>query len=262
MKKIFDHYFYLSTVSVLITIFTFRSIAASTDYIYCLLVGFAVLTIYNFHPVFFKVDQSTTYKLNYSFGLPILILLSLVGIAAFKLTLPSLMLLFMAFILCIGYFMKFYRWNLRSHYLTKPLTIGMVFGICTAAIPYIQSGYLVSESLFLSIGRILFITTLALIFDIGDVTQDKLEKNITIPSRWGMAKAKLFGATLLTLGFAIELWGAWNFLIDINGIVAIGFTYGITFLAVIFANPNRSWWYYEVFTDGIIGLPLIFLWIL
>lgn len=259
MKKVFESYIFLSFLTFLITVFTFRSIAAETDYLYSLWIGFSTFYVYNFHSYIFGGSHFNDKKEKYRFSLNSLFvgLLFLVNLA--ELQISSIVLLSFAGLFCLGYFANGFKFRLRSNYLSKPLTIGVVFGICTAAIPYLESGYLLSESIFLSLGRTLFVSTLALIFDMGDILQDRLERTTTFPAKWGLIKAKFFATFLLMASASIEIWGAWNFLIDLSGIVALGFTYLMTFVTIVYAKPERKWWYYELFVDGLLAMPLLIL---
>ncbi len=258
MKKILHQYYYLAFVTTLITIFTYQSIAADINYSYVLLVGIATHMTYNFHPLMkFSLQELNKeiriWHIFYTLGLLIIGFITMYQ-ASFYIWLA----LFIACILCICYFKKVFGFSLRDHYLTKPLTIGIVFGICTALIPYLQSGYLIMESLGLTLGRVFFVTVLAIIFDIGDVNQDQLEKTTTIPERFGVLKTKILCISLLVAAFIIESIGAWNFLIDLDGIVALCFSYFVTFMAILLSNTTRKSWFFTLFVDGIMALPLVF----
>ncbi len=257
MKTILNQYYYLALVTALITIFTYLSIAAEINYLYALLVGIVTHMTYNFHPLmqFSLPELNKKIRIRYIFYVIGLLIIGFITIynASFYIWVA----LFIVCVLSLAYFKKVFGFSLRDHYLTKPLTIGLVFGICTALIPYLQSGYLIMESLGLTLGRIFFVTVLAIIFDIGDVNQDQLEKTTTIPERFGVLKTKILCSSLLGAAGIIESIGAWNFLIDLEGIVALCFSYFVTFMAILFSNTKRKSWFFTLFVDGIMALPLV-----
>lgn len=146
---------------------------------------------------------------------------------------------------------------MRDNFWLKPLAIGLVFGITTAFVPYYISGYNWVESLWLSIGRVAFISSLSIIFDIGDVPEDHSKKNHTLPSKHGIKFAQRLAFALIGLSLVIEGYGTWVFLLDLSGFVALAFTYLLVMVLIFKANIHRPWWYYLGLVDGCIGLPWI-----
>jgi len=253
-----NYYFYLSFCTMCIACYTYQSVASEVNYLYVLSVGISVLFIYNCNYLLrFKVSELMDLKMAELAKIAVVFtVIALLLFAAVNDPVSILIYLFTS-LLCIGYFRPFLsnQRNLRDFIWLKPLVIGLVFSLATATIPYHESGYTWYESCWLSIGRLLFIASLAIVFDVGDMVEDKMKRVSTLPSQYGASSAKLMAVLFLMAGITIESYGAWIFLIELPAVVAMIFTGFFTFLCIILANQHRSRWFYLILVDGMIGLP-------
>lgn len=265
LQYIIKKYLFLSVIVASLTCFTYISVASVIRWDYVIASGLATFLLYNFHGLLSKDLITLRKNLEGIQGNTIVLVTSMLCLyALFTWTMAENIILFVAGLLAFGYFVPFTSSNrsFRDFYWLKPLTIGAVYAILTALIPYHQSGYTWYESGWLSLGRLLFVGSLSIIFDIGDVVEDDLQKVKTIPQEYGRTKAKLIGSIFLILALIIESYGAWVFLIEVKGIVSLIFTYMVSWVLLIMANEYRKWWYFLFLVDGMMGLPWILAWLL
>lgn len=261
LRYLVKNYIFLSLVVASLTAFTYLSTASLSDLRFILLAGVATFLLYNFHALFILDASYRKQRWSETKGKAVLISLVAIGlILSLTLTFTEYLSFGFAGLLALAYFIPFTAQNksLRDFLWLKPLTIGAVFAIITATIPYHHGGYSWHESSVLSLGRLFFVASLAILFDIGDVVEDDLQKVTTLPQTYGAKKAKLIATIFLLLAALIEGYGAWIFLLEVHGIVSLIFTYIIAWTLLLLANDRRSWWYYLVLVDGVMGLPFLF----
>jgi 4-hydroxybenzoate polyprenyltransferase len=255
-----NKYIHLALCTTLIIFFTFKSVGATTSWIFAVWAGVATLFLYNYHHVSaIKVESVPIFIRNHT-GLSLLSgVLLISGILIAGMEPQGIMALLSAFLLSFFYFIPVtvHKITLRSYYILKPLTIGLVFGLITAFIPYLKSGYSWHESLFLTAGRCAFIIALSLLFDIGDIEKDAVSQTKTFVQRVGIRKTKIAASLLLSAAGIIEGYGAWIFLTDFHCFMALLITYILSWVLIIYAEPQSAAWYYLLLVDGMIGLPWV-----
>jgi 4-hydroxybenzoate polyprenyltransferase len=265
LDALLKKYLFLSLIVACLTYFTYLSTATLPNYGYILFSGIVTYILYNYHMLFrFDLNYLKQQWPETSGRYILLILCFITCVLLFRQTFAEILAFGFACILALGYFIPFTTHNksLRDFLWLKPLTIGAVFAILTATIPYHHGGYSWFESSQLSLGRLFFVASLAILFDIGDVVEDHLQKVKTLPQTYGTGKAKMIASIFLMLAALIEGYGAWTFLLEVHGIVSLLFTYMIAWTLLVFASDRRSWWYYLVLVDGVMGSPLLFFWML
>lgn len=157
--------------------------------------------------------------------------------------------------LALGYCLPVVRWRGRWRRLkelpgAKLLLIGVVWTFATAALPMLQSGAEwsgIAVSVLL-LGRLLFILTVALPFDLPDMARDRASGIVTLPQAVGVTGARQVGL-MLTLGFVVcatfHPWPAAAALL-VSGM--------LTAIMVAQMSVKRGVWYYEVGLDGLLPL--------
>ena len=258
LSNYLHHYYHLSLSTCLLTAVTYLSAGNIIDWKYAVWTGLVTFLVYNYHSVLYTniKDVNNFLKANVSFFCLILIS-GIVGLILLPKGLYPLVSFLISLIICLLYFRADIV-NLkpgRDHFFFKPLMIGLVFGILTALIPYLQSGYSIYESLQLTLGRVAFVMVLAIIFDIGQASEDKLSKEPTMPQKIGIFRTKIIATLLLSMAALSEGYGAWIFLIEFPLFMVFVITWIFTFLLILFAGPNKPSWYYFFLVDGLMLLP-------
>ena len=242
--------------------FTYKSAVILPDWIYIGIISIGTLVYYNLHRIITSSKRAGTQILlkNPSvFIYPaVLILLFLISVLHFTDIQYCILISFASLISFLYlYPISSEKFNLRDVPYIKTGLIALVFTIVTMVIPLLGKGFESFEILLLSISRLFFISTLCLIFDIGDIPDDRTKGLKTLPITLGPVRTVFLALFLLALSFMIEAYSTYNFIIDVKGMFALAVTYGITALLVLKANPVRSDTYFLFITDGMMLLPAI-----
>jgi len=260
IKNYIYHYYHLSLATCLITALSFKATGNIIDWQYCIWVGLGTFLLYNYHYVLdlTKTDLIAFAKRNISF-LGVVIVYCITGLFLLpnlQLTIPALII---AGILSLMYFRSIRILPLagREYFWLKHIIIGLVFGILTAYVPYISSGYTFGESSFLMLGRVFFIGSLALVFDIGDISFDEKTNYTTLPQVIGIKNTKWVACLCLFVAALIEGWGAWTFLIDFPIFMALFLTCAVTCIIIWVTKKEYPKWFYLLVVDGLIMLPFV-----
>ncbi|MFZ1750903.1 MAG: hypothetical protein WAU01_11955 [Saprospiraceae bacterium] len=260
LKAYLHQYYHLSICTALLCAFTYQATVTQIHWTYCVWVGVATLVMYSFF-VLFKLSfaQLKAILINYPTRVIILPLVAMVGMIVVQFHWVESIALVIAGTVSLFYFRPVFgtSFSLRAHFLLKPLSIGLVFALSTAFVPYIHSGYLIGESVILSTGRLCFIMALALIFDLGDVVIDQETQTIAMPQKLGVVPTKVVASIILLVGGLIELNGAWTFLLELPALLALLVTYFFSFVLIIISGPKKEDWFYLLVVDGMIGLPFL-----
>lgn len=158
---------------------------------------------------------------------------------------PFLITYAIAGVISLLYFLPFS--NLRSIPFLKSFIIGLVWTLICVIAPLELTG-ISNEKINFSIGQLLFISALCVLFNIRDVEQDIRSKTYTIPVLYGVKVAKIF-ALLLLVGFLVADYFAhsdWRFMMV--SIVTFVAACGLTFAS----SPQRHNFYYLLGVDGLI----------
>lgn len=183
-----------------------------------------------------------------SFRIPSLVitLIALVGmllLLIFRLSYLDWFFFMITGIISLSYFLP--GIGLRKIGLLKPLIVGAVWGGFLAGMTPSQSND--SDIFLLLAERACFITSLALLFDIRDMYQDKKNDTRTWPVVLGVSTTKAFSLILFGLSVLLSTIGTVSvFPGMISGAVFIFF--------LIRSTPDRSERFYHLGVDGIILL--------
>ncbi len=260
-SKYVRSYIHLAVCTSLLVSFSYQATATGTNWQYSLWAGLSVCLLYRYHDILPHGYRQWKAVLKQHFILTLILLAGMAGgLVFFSADWTMLLSYLVAALICFAYFVPVLPGNkmLRDHYIGKPVVIGLVFAILTAFYPYMQTGYSVSESIFLSLGRWSFIMALALLFDIGDVTQDALSPTTTLPQKRGIPFTKMTAYALLFFAAAAEGYGTWLYLIEFPALMSLLITYFLTGLLILFSGTKRNEAYYLILADGMLALPWFF----
>jgi 4-hydroxybenzoate polyprenyltransferase len=242
--------------------FTYTSAAIIPDWLYIAVISAGTWVYYNLHRIITTAKRAGD-KISWKdpsvlLYLVLLILLFLISVLHF------MDIHYFFWISFASLVSLFYLYPIHSEKLTlrnvpyiKTGLIALVFTIVTLVIPLWGKGFEIVEILLLAISRLFFISTLCLIFDIGDIQDDRTKGLKTFPLTLGPVRTVFLALFLLILTFLIEAYSTYNFTIDVKGMFALTVTYGVTAFLVLKANPSRSDVYFLFFTDGMMLLPAI-----
>ena len=255
---------HLSIVVALFTSFSWMYTGGVIDLAYALWVATATYWLYNHHGIFSV--RPSQWSVFFSKRWSSWLILPVVGGAVWQIyhhptvTAPILL----AVILCLGYFMRGKMLGLpwRKHFILKPLLIGLVFGLLCVVVPCLTQGYMLSQCLIISAGRIVFVVTLAIICDIGDIPEDGKSQLVTLPQKAGINETRFICVGLLIVACACELYCSHTLPITIDVQLSLGLTYLVTGILVFFTGPANSVNYFLFIIDGLMGLPAIVFWML
>jgi 4-hydroxybenzoate polyprenyltransferase len=159
------------------------------------------------------------------------------------------------------YFNKRKIKGVRDVFILKSSWLAFVWSVATVIVPVVHfKGFDFGKTeLTFFVQRFLFITAIALAFNIRDYNYDLQKQMKTIATVAGVYKTKIIAIAILSLSFLLAvLFNTGNLLIAIA--IAIAIVYTITL--VIFAKPAAKNFFYVVLMDGALlvhGLLLVLL---
>lgn len=251
---------------------TFRLIGAKPIYPVLAILFLSTLFIYNFSILFSKPKQpekSSLKRVRWFFAhhrlmiiltiIPAILLLPLF----FMVSAESKLLLIALSILSLGYGLPLFsignqKFGLRNIPGLKLLMIGFTWALSVVLLPVFEAASLQhiilqqNETLILSIERFLFITAMAIPFDIRDLFQDRKLGLKTVPVVFGEQNAYLICQVLLA-GYLVLL-----LIFHAHGFDANFFAFIITiFLAswlLFHSKFEKNEYYYFFYVDGVLIL--------
>ena len=156
--------------------------------------------------------------------------------------------LIFSLILTLFYAVSFGYTTLRNIKGIKIYIVALVWVLVTVLLPIMESKLMfTSDILILMFRRFIFIVVLILPFDIRDVSVDDKALG-TLPQRFGIKVAKLYGLVLLMLFFFLEFFK--DELLAVN-IIVMPFIFLTTLLFLFLAKENQSKYYSSFFVEGI-----------
>lgn len=147
---------------------------------------------------------------------------------------------------------------LRDIPLLKVFLIAYAWSAITVQLPQMEAGrdLFTPENLMLFLRRFLFIFALTLVFDIRDLTKDRLTGTITFPVKWGVEKTKRLALVLLLLFILSSPVGAtvWQTIaLVLSGIGAAW--------VIRKAQEGRSQYFFLVAADGMMLVQVLLVWL-
>jgi len=249
-----NEYIFLALIISSFTLFIFESIAFSPNLYYILALASGTFLLYKYISPFKSVNQLLT-KNGLFLGITssLLFLLFLLILST-----KSLLFLGLAGILSLLYF---FGWPpiikpMRAYLLLKPFTIGLVYSILVCQIPMIESHYVAHEYIY-SMGAVfLFVSALAIVFDLGDVEEDDVIA--TFPKTIGIVPSKIMVTLLMICASAAMYYSAWTYLISIPESVAFGLSCLTGIIIGWRATSFQPKSFYLTYVDGVMALPYVF----
>lgn len=166
----------------------------------------------------------------------------------------------LAVLACLLYFVPILKNRTKSfRELTwlKIFLIGFVFSVITTVIPAMTATYAWHEIFLMSVARLLFISVLALAFDIGDMLKDEDDSTMTLPNKLGIKNAKYIGTLLVFIASMIEIYLANAFILEFPALMILMITYFLSWIVLLKSSNTKSKYYYLFIVDGLIGLPFL-----
>ncbi len=259
-KYYLDAYIHLSICTSALTGFSFYALSIDIGWSYIAFVGTATFLLYNYHELLTYTQYEWKKWLSTNAALLpailvlgcVLLILGLIKTIWLPLTLAT--------IGCLLYFVPIMKKNNRTFRdLTwmKIFLIGFVFSMITVVIPAFSATYSWHEIILLALSKLLFISVLALSFDIGDMLTDEDQKTMTLPNVLGIKKAKWIGTFLLFCASMIEIYLANIFILEFPALVIMMITYFLSWIVLWQSSNSKSKYFYLFVVDGLIGLPFL-----
>ncbi len=248
---IINEYIFLGLIVASFITFTYNSIAVSPNLYYILVAAISTIIIYKYISPLKSVKQFF-FENKLFFGITILLLLSLCFLI---LTVKSLIALGLAGFLTLCYFFgwpPFFK-PLRTYMILKPCLIGIVYSILVCQIPMIEAHYLAHEYMFSMAAIFLFVSALAIVFDLGDVEED--QRMNTCPKILGIVPSKIIVTLLMILATSAMYYSAWTYMISIPESVSFSISCFIGVIVGWKAMPSNPKSFYLMKVDGVMALP-------
>ena len=259
-KYYLDPYIHLSICTAALTGFSFYALSIATLWQYVGFVGVGTFLLYNYHRVFrFSINEWKAWLISRSAILPIILTILSIYLLLdhnSKIYAP----LSLALLGCLLYFVPILERRTKTfRELTwiKIFLIGFVFSIITIVIPAMSASYSWVEILLMGLARMLFISVLALAFDIGDMLSDEETNTTTLPNKMGIKYAKWVGTLLIFIASMIEIYLANAFIIEFPALMIMMITYFFSWIVLLKSSTSRSKYFYLFVVDGLIGLPFL-----
>lgn len=148
--------------------------------------------------------------------------------------------------------------RLRDIGVTKPVVLGITWGLVTAWLPLIipADSYLAlnvdEHSWLLIVSRCLMIVALCIPFDVKDIAYDTATMAYpTLPVKFGVPRSNAFAIVFTVLGFGVFV--VWAILVG-WGALLIGGAFvstALTCMLLLKVKENSPEWYYSLILDGL-----------
>jgi 4-hydroxybenzoate polyprenyltransferase len=152
--------------------------------------------------------------------------------------------------------------RLRELPFVKIFLVAWVWGTFTVGLPIVQqsgiSELLKAENFLLFLSRSVFIFAITIPFDIRDLAYDSDKSVLTIPSRFGVEKAKYFALMLLVCFVQISFLRFQFAFCSIAETIAMTLSAIITALLIAMINDKRK----EIFYSGLMEGTMLLQWAL
>ena len=264
-------------------VFETQLIATGNIYIDATLgvVFFSTLVIYNMHKliaVFTNLNRQIGFRHTFiknNFGLFLATgLASVTGllISLIFCEIRTLLLFIPAALIAVAYSLplirsKYSGLKLREVPGMKIVFIGIVWVYVTVIVPVAANQlYLPLNSLlFIVMRRMLFISAIAITFDIRDLKIDKGEGISTLPVLWGEKKSKIFAMSLMGIFLCLLYFQFRVFDLGLHPhfelTIPLPTAAIITMILIYFSGEGRDEYYYSFLLDGMMILQFVSVWI-
>lgn len=166
----------------------------------------------------------------------------------------------LASVITICYMLPIFgRSRLRDLNYIKIFLIAITWSMLTVSIPAVNYGLNLLLVMIFTMERVLYFVAITIPFDIRDMSVDKDQDLMTIPSLLGWDRAKIIAYGCLLLSSILVLIGSYIFHIPWKFTLAILLTYMISAILIRYTTSERSDLYYSGLIDGTMLLPYVFL---
>ncbi len=248
----------MSICTAALTGFSFYSLSIDIVWEYIAFAGISTLLLYNYNDLLrYNREEWRKWLSVKSVILPIILALSSAALV-FTRILTIWFPLTLAMLGCLFYFVPIIKGKskpFRELTWIKIFLIGFVFSLITTVIPAISASYLWYEVLLLGLARLLYISVLALSFDIGDMLVDEDTWTMTLPNKVGIKNAKWIGVLLLFCASMIEIYLANIFVLELPALLIMMVSYFFSWIVLWQSSNTKSKYFYLLVVDSMIGLP-------
>lgn len=225
----------VGAVALLLQSFSFCNYS-NINYLISLMIG--VFVFYNFKLFFHNLVRSVI----------TILILTFVTLQS-HLTVLSYLVQFFCFLTTFFYHSSIFKNNLRSVPYLKLFLIGSIWVLLTSFIPLAEKKLFVIDKLdfLFMLERFVFLTAMALLFDVRDIDSDTQKKLKTIPNKLGIFYTKILVVNLLVFWIILSLnvYSGYN-----KFIVIFTFMVGTIFVLLIDKKWKRTT--YNLIFDGLI----------
>jgi 4-hydroxybenzoate polyprenyltransferase len=193
-----------------------------------------------------------------------IVLVSLLGVAAFFFTLPKAAQLYA---LGLGVLTALYGFvsiplgskgvKLRNVGLLKTVFVAVVWSVSTVMIPLAGTGIDPLLLVFLLLRRFLFVLALTICFEIKDMEADSSEGLRTLPMLLGLTGTKVLAQAVLILLMLINTLQYFAFSADAYDTVAVNLSLLISIAVIYPIKENFSPYWYYIGLDGMMLLQFV-----
>ena len=183
------------------------------------------------------------------------ILCGLILLLIMSLKMSTILLLFFMSLICLIYRIPLIgvqhkRKNLREISFLKVFIIAIIWVASTVYLPYAEFGKEIGflKMLNLMVRQLLFISAIALTFDIRDLPDDAKNSLYTVPVIIGKRNTKILCFVLLNCSFLLALHQQVNTFEE--QLYPAFISVAVTILLVYFSNSGRNRYYYAFWLDG------------
>lgn len=268
ISKYYLHTFiHLSLCTGCLILFTFKALDAELDYCYILIISIATLAFYNLYGLISgslrPPDLHTLGRNKRMVFFFLLLMICGFGVLICFKDFIRWLWLGAAAVLSLWYggLAHGFLPDVHNYPVLRTSVIAGVFTIVSLIIPSIYAGLLWQEWWPMAFSRFLFIAVLVMIFDIGGYFQDQSKGILRLPSRYGKTPVKRMAYLCIAICMMVDIYLAWIFLLNPEAVFALMVTYAATVLSVYVAKAEKSTEFYLFAIDGLMMLPLIFLYI-
>lgn len=260
LNYLINKYIFLGLCTSGLTAFSYYSLGLQIDWVYLIFVCFSTAFLYNNHDLL-SLRIFDSIRILIKRPLKLLSFLSILLLFFLSISKVHIWVYGLAGLIIMGYYSCGILKGItfRKDWL-KPLSIGMVYALITITYPAVSNKLPIILILVLSSERIIFIASLALIFDVGDAVIDKYTNPPTIPSMIGVQNSVFIAMGLIVLASMINLYAYYEMWINDVNFFALTMTYLLSSILFKKASPQKEKnRFYLTYIDGMIGFPFFIL---
>lgn len=149
------------------------------------------------------------------------------------------------------------RKKLRDYHWVKLFAVASVIVYTVTIVPGLMNGVNPTTLFYHTIAGLVFVSLVALLFDIRDIVFDKIQGTKSLPVYFGITGIKRFAYFFSFAGLTIEGLLANQFIQDLPELIAMMTTYIIILFFYYKINDKPKKASYSLFADGLLALPYL-----